>query len=775
MRLKRFIAAVTAVAAFTCAMPFTVFADEQPQEPYEVSEENYEEILTEDESDSEIPGEEAEEVSADATAEDIQENSEETDVEVVSDSESTENEDDDSGIAEEIIETENLDEETIVADEVMSEEELSIELDDQVSGVSLDDSEEIDDGLTTAAEPKAYVVISRDEKTLTFYYGTGYSTTRADYYLVPEEMGHNADSSLIFPEWVKLTTINSVEIDGSFRYYHPTDISGYFAISTLTSITGLENLDTSRVQKMESTFAYVKISSLDVSMLDVSSCVTMVSMFEECQAVNIQLGTWNAKKVMDMSNMFKDCTQLTSLDLSNVSTQNLNHMYQMFACCESLETVSFGTSFDTSNVITMYYLFQGCFKLVSLDLSNFNTSNTTDMYGMFYFCTSLTSLDLSGFDTSKVMLMGSMFYGCIALDSLNVSSFNTEKVELMSRMFYGCWALTSLDLSSFDTTSVVDMDCMFYQCSTLKTIYVSDNFVITSACTRSDKLFTEDSALIGGNGTTYSSDKVDGTYAVIDSASRPGYFTRGFATTGIEGFVTRCYKVALGRNPDITGYNGWVNSLKNKSLCGSQVAYGFIFSPEYTRRNRSNTDYVTDLYNMFFGRTPSAGEASNWINVLNAGVQTREQVFAGFANSQEFYNLCNRYSVIAGYYICGIDYNKQGKINAFVARLYESCLGRLPDMDGQKNWVSNILLGGVSASTAVRSFLLSPELSNKHLSNEAFVTVAYQAFFGRTPDAAGLRNWVNALNNGMSREQMFSGFKDSPEFVNLCASYGINP
>ena len=38
-----------------------------------------------------------------------------------------------------------------------------------------------------------------------------------------------------------------------------------------------------------------------------------------------------------------------------------------------------------------------------------------------------------------------------------------------------------------------------------------------------------------------------------------------------------------------------------------------------------------------------------------------------------------------------------------------------------------------------------------------------------------LRNWLNTLNSGHSREFVFNGFANSVEFSNLCDTYGIAP
>ena len=50
----------------------------------------------------------------------------------------------------------------------------------------------------------------------------------------------------------------------------------------------------------------------------------------------------------------------------------------------------------------MDYMFAGCSKLTSLDIHNFNTTNVESMFHMFDSCSSITSLDLSNFNTSNI-------------------------------------------------------------------------------------------------------------------------------------------------------------------------------------------------------------------------------------------------------------------------------------------------------------------------------------------------------------------------------------
>ena len=117
----------------------------------------------------------------------------------------------------------------------------------------------------------------------------------------------------------------------------------------------------------------------------------------------------------------------------------------------------------------MSCMFKGCSALESLNLTNFNTENVTDMSWMFYGCSALESLNLTNFNTAKVTHMIHMFYGCSALKSLDLTNFNTAKVEYINDMFSGCSALTTIYVSDkFVTTKVINGSDMFTGCEKLK-------------------------------------------------------------------------------------------------------------------------------------------------------------------------------------------------------------------------------------------------------------------------------------------------------------------
>ena len=171
----------------------------------------------------------------------------------------------------------------------------------------------------------------------------------------------------------------------------------------------------------------------------------------------------DTSNVTNMKGMFRNCSGLTSLDVSEFDIRNVSDMSYMFYNCNKLTSLDV-SKFDTSKVTDMSSMFSECRGLTSLDVSKFITSNVTNMREMFRNCSGLTSLDVSKFDTSNVTNMRDMFGWCSKLTSLDVSKFITSNVTNMEGMFRNCSGLTSLDVSKFDTSNVTDMSIMFYYC-----------------------------------------------------------------------------------------------------------------------------------------------------------------------------------------------------------------------------------------------------------------------------------------------------------------------
>ena len=196
---------------------------------------------------------------------------------------------------------------------------------------------------------------------------------------------------------------------------------------------------------------------------------------DSCEQFYIIIKITFKKPILDCSNMFCDIKDLIHIDLHNLSTNNVNNMSNMFRNCTNLEEIKFSSPlnnfFITQNITDMSYMFYGCHNLNYLDLTSFNTKNVTNMSFMFSSCLKLSKIDLSSFDTKNVSNMSYMFYFCEKLNEISLTnSFNTQNVKNMSYMFCGCAGLSDINLSSFNTKQVTNMKSMFMNCRNLKFI-----------------------------------------------------------------------------------------------------------------------------------------------------------------------------------------------------------------------------------------------------------------------------------------------------------------
>lgn len=109
-------------------------------------------------------------------------------------------------------------------------------------------------------------------------------------------------------------------------------------------------------------------------------------------------------------------------------------------------------------------------------------------------------------------------------------------------------------------------------------------------------------------------------------------------------YVNRCYEKALGRTGETDGINYWCSIILSGAQSPKDVAYGFVFSQESENQNRNNADYTEMLYNLCLGRASEAAGKTDWVGRLEQGT-SREEVYWGFANSQEFENIIASYGL----------------------------------------------------------------------------------------------------------------------------------
>jgi len=255
----------------------------------------------------------------------------------------------------------------------------------------------------------------------------------------------------------------------------------------------------------------------------------------------------------------------------------------------------------------------------------------------------------------------------------------------------------------------------------------------------------------------------------------PGNPTPSPKDPSIGDFIERLYTIALNRASDAEGKKYWVKEVTSGNKTGADCARGFLVdTPEFQNRNLPVEDFVETLYLTFFDRESEPNGKAYWVGVLKNGTMSRLEVILGFIDSKEWCNVCADYGVKSG---APTKKAERASKNAtrFAERLYTCCLGREAEANGLKYWslaLTNLEQTGCSAAG---EFFNSQEFKNFNLNVQEYVKRLYRTFMDREPSAEEVNYWAGAIANGtQTRQSVLSFFGTSPEFTNICKSYGID-
>ena len=225
-----------------------------------------------------------------------------------------------------------------------------------------------------------------------------------------------------------------------------------------------------------------------------------------------------------------------------------------------------------------------------------------------------------------------------------------------------------------------------------------------------------------------------------------------------QALVQRLYEGLLGRGGDTAGLEGF-NAVLVNGGSPATVATSILTSAEYQSlhgalASQTDTQFVSSLYQGFFSRPPAQPELTGWLNALAQGT-SRRQVAADFAQSTEAKT--DWASATAHVWVP----DPQG---ALVTELYETGLGRAPDLTSLQAWEQQ-LNAGLTPLQLARDIATSAEFNAEHAgsSNAAFVTSLYQDGLGRTPSASELQGWVGQLQAGAGSTNVLYAIATSAE------------
>jgi DNA-binding beta-propeller fold protein YncE len=247
--------------------------------------------------------------------------------------------------------------------------------------------------------------------------------------------------------------------------------------------------------------------------------------------------------------------------------------------------------------------------------------------------------------------------------------------------------------------------------------------------------------------------------------------TAALTGTAQKSLATHFYQSILRRTPEAGGREFWEGEAARVAQLGMDVneawyalATTFFSSPEYRSFDRSDSEYLADLYRTFFNRQPDASGLAYWNDQLAQGLP-REMVLVSMMFSTEFRDFSRAiYGEAAARPEVGV-----------TGDFYRGLLARLPDSAGFDFWVGRFRAAQCAADpggavngeveSISAAFSGGPEYGARARTNAGFVADLYNAFLRRGGDLDGVRFWIEQLDTGArSRDELRQAFIDSPEF-----------
>jgi RHS repeat-associated protein len=111
----------------------------------------------------------------------------------------------------------------------------------------------------------------------------------------------------------------------------------------------------------------------------------------------------------------------------------------------------------------------------------------------------------------------------------------------------------------------------------------------------------------------------------------------------LEDYIKNFYQSALNRQPNSTELNSWLSTLRTNYSQGQtpflegmkSLGVSLFTSQEYINRNRTDTEFVYDLYKAYLYREPDSGGWSFWVSQV--ALNGRNQVRLAFDLAPEFH------------------------------------------------------------------------------------------------------------------------------------------
>jgi hypothetical protein len=224
---------------------------------------------------------------------------------------------------------------------------------------------------------------------------------------------------------------------------------------------------------------------------------------------------------------------------------------------------------------------------------------------------------------------------------------------------------------------------------------------------------------------------VTGTVTFSDNGTPLG--TASVGTNGQASFATS--SLAAGSHVITASYGGDSNYAPGSGTVSLQVNSIPQPPPVF---GTPIENFVRGLYQQVLHRAADTAGFNDWVNKLQTGQLTREQVATQFLTSAE------RYGIV-------------------VEQFYQTFLGRASD-PGRAFWINGLVNGTLSQTDVALGFMISPEFLQDFPTNQSYVQALYNKVLNRNPSPSELAIQTNALNTGLiTKPEMAFAFLAAPE------------
>jgi bacterial surface protein 26-residue repeat/bacterial surface protein 26-residue repeat/bacterial surface protein 26-residue repeat/bacterial surface protein 26-residue repeat len=273
----------------------------------------------------------------------------------------------------------------------------------------------------------------------------------------------------------------------NYAYEHIDDFYNVTSIPT----TNQTYLDSGLYPKhMDNAFAGCNnLTSIDLSNIHTDKLVSMSNIFYKCQNLNNIQVNWNTPELKDMSWAFSGCGKMNTIDISGIDSSKLESVKGLFADCYSLKTITGLDTLNLSKCVSTHSMFLNNHNIQSIDVSSLDVSNVMDMTSMFQSCVKLSQIDFTGWNTGNVVMMNNFMYNVNQMRNLDATMLDVHNLSSMSSCFNSCVKMESLNIGTWNTASLYDCSYAFANMKALENLDIS-NFNIQNVVNMTAMFYT---------------------------------------------------------------------------------------------------------------------------------------------------------------------------------------------------------------------------------------------------------------------------------------------